>query len=69
MGDLTNVPFTEVPFSLDWLLGAAQKPKEVLSVCPRGHLVVNENTHWAPARFSNDRRALWCRMATDEEQR
>jgi hypothetical protein len=67
MDDLTNVPDTEVPFSLDWLLGAKDKPKEILSVCRQGHLVVNENTHWAPARFSTDRRALWCRMAIDEE--
>jgi hypothetical protein len=52
---------------LDWLLGAKDKPKEILSVCRQGHLVVNENTHWAPARFSTDRRALWCRMAIDEE--
>ncbi len=55
----------EMPFSLDWLAGAAEKVP-ALSVCPDGHMVVNGNTHWSPTRISDDLRAIWFRMVTHE---
>lgn len=51
----------EMPFSLDWLAGAAEK-KQALAACPEGHLVVNGNSHWVPVRLSDDLRALWFRL-------
>ena len=51
----------EMPFSLDWLAGAAQRT-QALAACPEGHLVVNGNSHWAPVRLSDDLRALWFRL-------
>ncbi len=48
-----------LPFRLDWLADAAGK-KQALSVCDLGHLVVNERTHWRPAAFTADLRALVC---------
>jgi hypothetical protein len=54
------MPAEELPFSLDWLAGAVNRPAEVLKACPDGHLLVNERSCWAPARFSPDLRALLC---------
>ncbi len=51
-----------LPFSLDWLAEAARTSKP-LTVCAAGHLVVNSNTHWAPARFAADLHALRCEPA------
>lgn len=56
----------EIAFSLDWLAEAAGRRPQ-LTTCPDGHLVVRENTHWAPARFSDDGRSLVCRVAEHEE--
>lgn len=51
----------EMPFSLEWLVGAAGRPAEVLSVCDDGHLVVHGRTHYQPTRLSADLHALWMR--------
>lgn len=49
----------ELPFSLDWLAGAAAKVPSV-AACNRGHLIVNGRTCWQPLSFSADLRALIC---------
>lgn len=56
----------EMRFSLDWLLGAAERVPQ-LSVCDRGHLVIRRNTHWQPVALTDDMRALVCRIAVHEE--
>lgn len=55
----------ELPFSLDWLAGAAIPTRKALSACPAGHLLVNERSCWSPVRFSTDLRALFMRPADD----
>lgn len=57
----------ELPFSLEWLVGAASKPADALSVCDQGHLVVHGRTHYAPARLSEDLHAIWMRWVTHED--
>ena len=51
-------------FSLAWLAEAAGK-KPQLTVCANGHMVVRGNTHWAPAAFDENLRALICRPEPD----
>lgn len=63
---MTN-PVEELPFSLDWLTGAANKPADTLSVCDLGHLVVNGRTHWKPERVSADLHAIWFRWVEHQE--
>jgi hypothetical protein len=62
------MPDVEMPFSLDWLHGAATKPPEVLTVCDAGHLVVHGRTHYQPTRFSSDLGAIWCRWVHHGEE-
>jgi hypothetical protein len=62
-GEVSMSDADPLPFSLDWLAGAAERPKTVLSACPDGHLLVNERSCWAPLRFSPDLRALYCEPA------
>ncbi|MGX6605643.1 hypothetical protein ACWKSP_26445 [Micromonosporaceae bacterium Da 78-11] len=61
------MPDEEMPFSLDWLAGAAARPPVVLSACDRGHLVVNQRTHYLPVRLSEDLRVLWMRWVDHPE--
>jgi hypothetical protein len=49
----------EMPFSLDWLAGAAART-QALAACNRGHLIVNGRTCWKPLAFTPDLRALIC---------
>ncbi len=49
----------EMPFSLDWLAGAATKVPSV-TACARGHLTVNGRTCWKPLAFTADLHALIC---------
>lgn len=65
---MTTVHSDEMPFSLDWLVGAVEK-KPAVSYCELGHLVVNDNTHWSPVRFAETGRALWCRIAEHPSER
>lgn len=53
------MPDEELPFSLDWLAGAGNRPADILTVCPDGHLVIRERTHYTPLRLSGDLRSLW----------
>lgn len=46
--------------SASTLLAGAHRDREILSVCPDGHLVVKGRTHWAPLRFATDRPSLIC---------
>jgi hypothetical protein len=59
-------PRDELAFSLDMLAsgGTITRP---LSVCDDGHLVVVGRTHWAPVRFSPDRRAVVCAWVEHQE--
>ena len=59
----------ELPFSLDWLLGAAELPEPTLSVCEQGHLVVKGRTHYLPVRLSPDMKSMWFRWVEHEEAR
>jgi hypothetical protein len=49
----------ELPFSLEWLAGAATRVQAV-AACPHGHLIVNGRTCWKPLAFTHDLRALIC---------
>lgn len=50
-----------LPFSLDWLAGAALKlQRDDVTACDEGHMLVRGRSCWAPTRFSEDLRALWC---------
>jgi hypothetical protein len=53
-------------FSFD-LLASASERREALTVCPRGHLVVNDNTHWSAVRFSDDSSRIECVMVERED--
>lgn len=48
-------------FSLDLLANAANAPRP-LAGCDNGHLVVGNNSHWAPEAFSFDLRTLTCQL-------
>lgn len=56
---MADIPGDALTFSFD-LLAGAHRDREILSVCPDGHLVVKGRTHWAPLRFATDRPSLIC---------
>jgi hypothetical protein len=53
-------------FSFDLLTSAAER-REALTVCPRGHLVVNDNTHWAPRALDHSLSRIDCVMVERED--
>jgi hypothetical protein len=55
-----------LPFSLDWLAGAANQAQPQLGVCPDGHLK-SRSTCWKPVRFAPDLHALFCEPVDHEE--
>jgi hypothetical protein len=49
-------------FTLEWLIGAADKADETrsLAVCDQGHLLVSDRSCWKPRAFTADLKALIC---------
>ena len=48
-------------FTLDWLAASAAREPQ-LTICDRGHLVVSNNSHWAPTAFTPNGAALICEL-------